>query len=73
MDPEEALKQLRFRMKKIQAIIDDNVDEESGHIENEEALDALEDTVDEAVNLWNGLDNWMSSSGFLPGDWAKGR
>lgn len=64
MDPNEALKQLRAKMKLAQELIDSPSGRETF---------AFVDAVDEAINLFAGLDQWMSRAGALPDAWAEGR
>lgn len=73
MDPDEALKQIREKMSRLQDIIDEEKDPSSKHICEEEDIKEFEELQNEIVDLWNGLDRWMSIAGALPDAWAKGR
>jgi len=58
MDPNEALKRLRDLMEGLKEAADsgDDIDH---------------DDVGDAVNVWEGLDHWLSGKGFLPKDWQR--
>lgn len=58
MDPNEALKQLRALVIQERNTCD---------------LTELADLAGEMSELFDGLDNWLSNSGFLPADWNKRR
>lgn len=71
MDPDKALQELREKMREIETILD-RVDEDTGYVGGCDR-EKLQEAANRAVDLWIGLDNWMSKAGFLPADWAKGR
>ncbi len=62
MDPDKALEELRQKMASIQKVIDE-----------EGTYDELIESANRAVDLWNGLDRWMTMAGALPRDWARHR
>lgn len=57
MDPNEALKRFRDYMTRL------GEDAEAGEVDD--------DDVAFAVELWEGLDGWISNGGFLPKDWER--
>jgi hypothetical protein len=57
MDPNETLRQLRDLMVKLETGWD--------HFS--------EDDVDELVEKWKALDEWLSSGGFHPREWKRTR
>lgn len=71
MDPNEALKQLREKMAEMKSVIDDAPDYEPGEDVDRDAV--LVEAVNRAVDLWDGLDHWLSMQGFLPDAWNIGR
>lgn len=68
MDPDAALKELREKMNEMQRIIDSGAE-----LDDSPEGEAFVEAANRAIDLWAGLDNWMTTSGALPADWAKGR
>ena len=66
MDPDEALRELRQKMDRMKSIIDQEE-------RDTDDLLKVKDLADRIIDLWDGLDHWMSRAGALPQDWVKGR
>ena len=62
LDPNAALKQLRAQVRASKETLDSDHDPEPEELE--ERLNAI-------VDLFTGLDGWISGGGFLPSAWRK--
>lgn len=58
MDPNTALKQLRFLVARAHAA---------------SLRTDISVIADEMADVFNGLDNWLSTGGFLPDAWRRGK
>ena len=64
-DPDIALSELREVLEELAEEID--------HKQPQDLLDEVEplpELVSEAIDLFQGLDDWLSNGGFKPKDWA---
>lgn len=72
MDPNAALQRLRELMQEIREYLDENCDEENDK-QNAPVFQEFTELANEAVDVWDGLDEWMKKGGFVPSDWNSGR
>jgi hypothetical protein len=68
MDPNAALEQIRSGLETLKDLeTKDSVLDENGYADN--VYDDVE--VSDLINLIEGLDQWLSSGGFLPKEWKR--
>lgn len=72
MDPNVALKSIREAISDLKTqderkVVEDSVlrERRARHVDNEPLLELIEN--------FEALDKWLSTGGFLPADWNKGR
>jgi hypothetical protein len=56
MDPDQALRDLRGALTALRRALDDDTDDVADHAST-------------ALDLFTGLDHWLTAGGFLPADW----
>jgi hypothetical protein len=67
MDPNEALKNLRYKVERMISFIDSIPEKQRD--EYPVKLDNFLTTSSEACDLFCGLDQWLTKGGLLPTDW----
>lgn len=70
MDPNTAPVELRARLIDLQKQIDRG---DFGHCALDETVSGFVNDVSDICNLFDGLDTWLCTAGFLPVDWQKHR
>lgn len=64
MDPNAALIRIRALIESLTDVAD--FSDDPG-----ERWFAIQGELSELVDTWNGLDEWLTRGGFLPGSWGK--
>jgi hypothetical protein len=68
MDPDQALKELRECMREMKELIDSDFTDDMNALAQ---FARLMNQANRAVDVFDGLDEWVKKGGFLPKDWAK--